>query len=69
LIIINIGLQRGIISEGLFATLVIMAVITTLMASPLFERLVGTGKHQPIPEPNEPLKVQNPLGPTSLLNN
>ena len=43
LIIINIGLQRGIISEGLFATLVIMAVITTLMASPIFERLVGTG--------------------------
>ncbi|MEO7931991.1 MAG: cation:proton antiporter [Chthoniobacterales bacterium] len=44
LIIINIGLQRGIISEGLFATLVIMAVITTLMASPIFERLVGTGR-------------------------
>jgi Kef-type K+ transport system membrane component KefB len=41
LIIINIGLQRGIISEGLFATLVIMAVITTLMASPLFELMVG----------------------------
>jgi Kef-type K+ transport system membrane component KefB len=41
LIIINIGLQRGIISEGLFATLVIMAVITTLMASPIFDRLVG----------------------------
>jgi Kef-type K+ transport system membrane component KefB len=52
LIIINIGLQRGIISEGLFATLVIMAVITTLMASPLFERLVGTGVHQPVPEPD-----------------
>jgi Kef-type K+ transport system membrane component KefB len=42
LIIINIGLQRGVISEGLFATLVIMAVITTLMASPIFERLVGS---------------------------
>jgi Kef-type K+ transport system membrane component KefB len=41
LIIINIGLQRGIISEGLFAALVIMAVITTLMTSPLFDRLVG----------------------------
>jgi Kef-type K+ transport system membrane component KefB len=52
LIIINIGLQRGVISEGLFATLVIMAVITTLMASPLFERLVGTGTHQPIAEPD-----------------
>jgi Kef-type K+ transport system membrane component KefB len=42
LIIINIGLQRGIISESLFAVLVIMAVITTLMASPIFERLVGS---------------------------
>lgn len=46
LIIINIGLQRGIISEGLFATLVIMAVITTLMASPIFDRLVGTGSER-----------------------
>ena len=41
LIIINIGLQRGIITPALFATLVIMAVVTTLMASPLFELLVG----------------------------
>src|SRR6476660_733409 len=51
LIIINIGLQRGIISEGLFATLVIMAVVTTLMASPLFERLVGSNTHQFVPDP------------------
>lgn len=41
LIIINIGLQRGIITPALFATLVIMAVVTTLMASPIFDRLVG----------------------------
>ncbi|MBI1842961.1 MAG: cation:proton antiporter [Verrucomicrobia bacterium] len=40
LIIINIGLQRGIISPELFSILVIMAVITTLMASPLFDWLV-----------------------------
>lgn len=39
LIIINIGLERGVISEGIFATLVIMAVITTLIASPVFELL------------------------------
>ena len=52
LIIINVGLQRGIISEGLFATLVIMAVVTTLMASPIFERLVGSA-HQPVPEPED----------------
>jgi len=51
LIIINIGLQRGIISEGLFATLVIMAVVTTLMASPIFDRLVGTGTTPAVPEP------------------
>ena len=49
LIIINIGLQRGIISPALFATLVIMAVITTLMASPIFEWLVG--RHRPEAEP------------------
>ncbi len=50
LIIINIGLQRGIISPALFATLVIMAVVTTLMASPIFEWLVG--RHRPaIPDP------------------
>jgi Kef-type K+ transport system membrane component KefB len=40
LIIINIGLERGIISPELFAALVIMAVVTTLMASPIFEWLV-----------------------------
>jgi Kef-type K+ transport system membrane component KefB len=50
LIIINIGLQRGIISEGLFATLVIMAVITTLMASPIFDRLVGDGRDVAAPD-------------------
>jgi Kef-type K+ transport system membrane component KefB len=50
LIIINIGLQRGIITEGLFATLVIMAVITTLMASPIFDRLVGKGFNRAEPE-------------------
>ncbi len=46
LIIINIGLQRGIISEELFALLVVMAVVTTLLASPLFERLIGSGTVQ-----------------------
>lgn len=41
LIIINIGLQRGIITPALFAMLVVMAIITTLMASPLFELFYG----------------------------
>ncbi len=38
LIIINIGLQAGVIEPGLFAILVVMAVTSTLMATPLFNR-------------------------------
>ncbi|MDB6135554.1 MAG: nhaS3 [Verrucomicrobiales bacterium] len=53
LIIINIGLQKGVISEALFATLVIMAVITTLMASPLFE-FVTRSRHGKITDPLSP---------------
>lgn len=41
LIIINIGLSRGIIGPQLFAILVLMAVVTTLMATPLFELVYG----------------------------
>jgi Kef-type K+ transport system membrane component KefB len=37
LIVINIGLERGVIGPALFSMLVLMAVVTTLMASPLFE--------------------------------
>ncbi|MBO9513184.1 MAG: cation:proton antiporter [Variovorax sp.] len=36
LIIINIGLQAGVIEPGLFAILVLMAILSTLMATPLF---------------------------------
>lgn len=41
LIIINIGLQRGLIGVELFSMLVLMAVVTTLMASPVFEIVYG----------------------------
>nr|WP_037524128.1 cation:proton antiporter [Sphingomonas sp. Mn802worker] len=41
LIIINIGLQKGIIGPTLFAMLVLMAIVTTMMASPLFEWVYG----------------------------
>lgn len=41
LIIINIGLQNGIIGVEIFSMLVLMAVVTTLMASPLFELVYG----------------------------
>ncbi len=41
LIIINIGLQKGIIGPTLFAIMVMMAIVTTVMAGPLFERVYG----------------------------
>jgi len=41
LIIINIGFSRGVIGQELFAILVLMAVVTTLMATPLFELVYG----------------------------
>ena len=41
LIIINIGLQKGVIGPTLFSMLVLMAIITTVMATPLFEFVYG----------------------------
>lgn len=41
LIIINIGLERGIIGDSLFSILVVMAIVTTLMATPVFEAVYG----------------------------
>jgi len=41
LIIINIGLQAGVIQPGLFSILVLMAIVTTLMATPLFNLAVA----------------------------
>lgn len=41
LIILNIGLQHGVIEPALFSVMVLMAIITTLMASPVFEWVYG----------------------------
>ncbi len=41
LIILNIGLQKGVIQPALFSVMVLMAVLTTLMASPAFELVYG----------------------------
>lgn len=42
LIIVNIGLQNHMIEPSLFAMLVMMAVVTTLVATPIFERIYGS---------------------------
>jgi len=41
LIILNIGFERGIITQTLFSIMVIMAIVTTLMATPIFELVYG----------------------------
>ncbi|MHA7652201.1 cation:proton antiporter [Mycobacterium sp. ML4] len=41
LILLNIGLQAGIITPTLFTILVLVAIVTTLMATPIFERVYG----------------------------
>ncbi|MFZ4507795.1 MAG: cation:proton antiporter [Fimbriimonas sp.] len=41
LIILNIGLQNKVITETLFTMMVIMAVVTTLMASPIYRWIYG----------------------------
>ena len=44
LILVNIALQAGVITQELFSVLVLMACVTTLIASPLFEWLFQRSK-------------------------
>lgn len=44
LILLNIAYERGVITQTLFTILVVMAVATTLMAVPLFDRVVGRSR-------------------------
>jgi len=41
LILLNIGLEAGVITPTLFTILVLVAIVTTLMASPIFEFVYG----------------------------
>jgi len=50
LIILNIGLERGVITPTLFTMLVVMAIVTTLMATPAFN-LVRRGEPEAKPSP------------------
>jgi Kef-type K+ transport system membrane component KefB len=51
LIIINIGLERGIISQDLFSMLVLMAIATTLMATPVFNLVFPPNRPVPSSKP------------------
>lgn len=61
LILLNIGLQRGVITPTMFTIMVIMAIVTTLMASPVFEWV-----YRGLPLPTVPataVAVQSISGP------
>ncbi|BDX29945.1 potassium transporter [Mycobacterium antarcticum] len=51
LILLNIGLQAGIITPTLFTILVLVAIVTTLMASPIFEWVYGRHRQPVSPAP------------------
>ena len=46
LIIINIGLQHGIIGPALFSMLVLMAIVTTVMTIPLLHLVLPAAEWQ-----------------------
>ncbi|HVJ46703.1 MAG TPA: cation:proton antiporter [Luteolibacter sp.] len=56
LIIINIGYEKGIIGQSLFSTLVVMAIVTTLMTSPLFEMVYGRHSRKAPADPEPTLE-------------
>lgn len=57
LIIINIGLQAGVIGKPLFSILVMMAIVTTLMATPLFEMVYGRHSRRNNEVPSDAIDV------------
>jgi K+:H+ antiporter len=59
LIVLNVGLDLGVISNTLFAMMVIMALVTTLATTPLLALLEGTTASQPAAAAAAP-SVQNP---------
>jgi Kef-type K+ transport system membrane component KefB len=65
LIAINVGLSEGIVSRSLFTVLVVIAVVTTVMATPLlrlWDRLDGGVPNEP-DEPDRADKTDRPDGP------
>ncbi len=53
LIIINIALKFGVIEPALFSIMVLMAIVTTLMATPLFQLVYG--RHMKKTQPQKPV--------------
>ena len=50
LIVLNIGLDLGVISPTLFAMMVLMALVTTMATSPVLAALVPSRELHTLPE-------------------
>jgi hypothetical protein len=48
LIVINLGKDFGIISDSVFCMLVMMALITTFMTTPILKTMVSSTEFEPI---------------------
>jgi Kef-type K+ transport system membrane component KefB len=66
LILLNIGLQQGIITPTLFTILVIMAIVTTLMASPIFELVYGRHRTEQAAIAELPAAAENLVYTTTI---
>ena len=56
LIVLNVGLQLGILGQDLYSLMVVMAVVTTAMAGPLLNWILG----RPAGEDREPARAPKP---------
>lgn len=63
LIVLNIGLQLGVLSPALFAMLVLMAIVTTMLASPLLPLLGYKSKAGQKVREEEALEIKQPSTP------
>ena len=60
LVVLNVGLDIGVISPALFAMMVLMALVTTFMTSPVLERIYPTRLFKVAPA--RPEKVESAFG-------
>ena len=51
IIVAQLGLTVGVLSDTLYSVLVVMAVVTTLMVPPILQRMLGVLRPQPIEAP------------------
>ena len=50
LIVLNVGLDLGVISPTLFTMMVLMALVTTIATTPILRRLIAHGDQMPAAE-------------------